>query len=133
MNAPTVENRPVGSEEAVLEALRVVTSLEGILLHNDLVYVLAREKRDFVSSVAVEDAEKGQLPGVLLGCVGSRVSEVELGRVGVLHADAPALHGGQAVDESVILALVGSLGKKKRSALLYTWDSGDGRIKVKAR
>jgi hypothetical protein len=45
--------------------------------------------------------------------------EVENRRVGVLHADAPALHGRDAVDETFILALVGCLwiaGKEKTSA-----------------
>lgn len=58
--------------------------------------------------MSVEDSEKGQPVGVRLGVV-VRWGEIQLSRVSVLHADAPALHGGHAVDESVILALFGSL------------------------
>jgi hypothetical protein len=31
--------------------------------------------------------------------------------MGILHADAPTLHGGDAIDEPVVLAIFGSLEK----------------------
>jgi hypothetical protein len=103
-----VENCMVGGKETVLEALGVVASLEGLLVHYDVVDVLAGKEGNLVAAVSVKDAEKGLLVGGGLGLVG-RGDEVKDSRVGVLHADAPALHGGDSVEELFILALVGRL------------------------
>lgn len=75
--------------------------------------------------MSVKDSEKGQPVRVRLGVV-VRWGEVQLSRVSVFHADAPALHGGHAVDESVILALFGSLEVMKRdmSATVRAVESG---------
>lgn len=105
----TVEDGPVCCEKAVPEPLSVVTSLEAILIHDDAMYIVASKKCDLFSPVAVENAKKGQSDRLGLGVVAGEFAEVENSRVGVLHADAPALHGGQPVEKSVILALVGSL------------------------
>lgn len=50
--------------------------------------------------------------------------------MGILHADAPTLHGGHAVDEPVVLAILGCLEKgevvvsaRRKS---QTWGGGHG-------
>lgn len=63
----TVEYCAVGGKEAVLERLLIVARLERILLCDDLVDVLACEEGDLVATVTVEDAEKGEPLGVVLG------------------------------------------------------------------
>ena len=40
-----------------------------------------------------------------LGGIAVCLEKLEDGRVGIFHADTPALHGGDAIDEPVILAL----------------------------
>lgn len=90
----TVENGAVGSQKAVLETLGKLSSLEGLLLKDDVVKIVAREEGDLVATVAVVNAEEGE--GDVNGAAGGGL-HVEYGRVGVLHADAPALHGGDTV------------------------------------
>jgi hypothetical protein len=48
--------------------------------------------------------------GVVIGC-----GEVQLSRVGIFHADAPALHGRDTEEESVILFFFGSLNGGEKS------------------
>jgi hypothetical protein len=59
--------------------------------------------------MTVENAEEGELGRVNLRVEIGASGEIKHGGVRILHADTPALHGGDTVDESVILALVGSL------------------------
>lgn len=119
----TVENGAIGGEEAILETLSVVAGLEGVLLEDDVGNFVAGEEGNLVAAMAVEDAKEGEL---VLGRVGGSTiggsvdfgagaDEVEQGRVGILHADTPTLHGGHAVCESVILALVGRLAQEVSS------------------
>jgi hypothetical protein len=77
--------------------------------------MLARVYRHFVAAMPVVHAKvtyslvsgRGLLVAHALGL------QVEDGGVRVLHADAPALHGGHAKNASVILAFVGFLQRKE--------------------
>lgn len=66
----TVEYCAVGGEEAVLQRLLIVARLERILLCDDVVNVLACEKGNLVAAMTVEDTEKGEPLGVVLGGIG---------------------------------------------------------------
>lgn len=105
--AHTVKNGAVCSQEAVLESLGIVARLEGILIENDVVDVFAGEQCNLVAAMTVKNTEEGKRN---VDRSAGRGFQVEHSRVRVFHADAPALHGGDAVDKSFILALVGSLG-----------------------
>lgn len=111
----TGENSPIGGQEAILETLVVLSGLEGVLLLQDLVDVFAGEERYFVTSVAIKNTKEGELFGMSFGIfVGRRWHDVEDSRVGVFHADTPALHGRDTVEKTSILTLVGSLKKRKK-------------------
>lgn len=101
----TAQNGAVSSEEAVLEGLFYVALLEGLLFCYDFVQVLARVDGDLVAAVTVVYAKEGQsLVGLGgLTAVNSGL-QIEDARVGILHADAPALHRGGAEDEVFAIA-----------------------------
>lgn len=56
----------IGRKEAILETLGVVARLEGILLEYNIRHLLASEQSDLVSSMAVENTEKGESVRVCL-------------------------------------------------------------------
>ena len=112
----TCENCPIGGQEAILERLLVVLFLECIGLCNELVQVLARKICDFISTVPIIYPKKAQ------SIFGFRWFEfltyflslqIENSGVGILHADAPALHGRDAEGDAVILARIGDLEHQK--------------------
>lgn len=111
--AHTVEDGPIGSEEAVLETLSVISGLEGILLQNDIVDIRSGEQRNLITTMAVKNAKERELRVVNLLPISTRGFEVEYGSVGILHANAPALHGRYTPQKSVILALCRGLGRKR--------------------
>ncbi|KAI5293553.1 hypothetical protein KEM56_006016, partial [Ascosphaera pollenicola] len=82
---------------------------KSLLRGDDAMDVFAGKQSHLLTAVAVEDAKEGHsFAGVGLGVGGS--FQVEDGGMGVFHADAPALHGGDAVDDAVIATLGGGLG-----------------------
>ena len=115
--AHTVKNCMVRRKESVLEALGVVSRLEVFLVHYDVVDVLASKQSHLVAAMSIKDTKKGELFGVGLGLVG-RGDQVEDGCVCILHADAPSLHGRDAIDESFIFALVGRLREHERVSII---------------
>lgn len=100
----TTEDGSVGREEGVLESLLVVAGLEGVLLQENVVHVLASELCDFISTVAVENAKEGEASTMLLVLLAIGLQKGQDGTVGILHADAPALHGRHAIEHAVIFA-----------------------------
>lgn len=101
----TTQDGAVSREEAVLEGLLDVALLEGLLLCDNLVQVLAGVDGHLVAAVAVVDAEESQALVSFAGLAFDVGLQVEDAGVGILHADAPALHRGRAEDE--VLAIAG--------------------------
>jgi hypothetical protein len=112
----TTQNGPVNGQEAVLETLLQVSLLEGLLLGDDAVQVLARVYGYLVAAVSVVDTKvREPLVGICrLAAVGSRL-QVEQAGVGVLHADPPALHRRRAEDKGVAFAAFGFLHVSART------------------
>ena len=107
----TTEDSAVCGKEAVLERLLQVALLEGFLLGYDLVQVLAGIDGYLVTTVAVVNAEESQALVSLGGLALYSSLEVEDAGMGILHADAPALHRGGAEDVAVVMARLGFLGR----------------------
>jgi hypothetical protein len=101
----TAQNGAVSSEEAVLEGLFDVALLEGLLFCYNLVQVLACVDGYLVAAMTVVYTEESQS---LVGLGGLTAVEsglqIEDTRVGIFHADAPALHRGGAEDEVFAIA-----------------------------
>ncbi len=100
----TVQYRPVCRQETVLQSLLVIARLECLLLRDDIVEMFAGKEGNFVAAMAIEDSKKGKLVRVCLRRLGIVGEQVEYRGVGVFHADTPALHGRDAIEQSVILA-----------------------------
>lgn len=105
----TREDGTVDGQKAILERLLEVLVLERLLLRNDLVQVLAGVDGHLVASVSVVHAEEGYAHvrgGGLELFVALERLKVEHAGVRVFHTYPPALHGGDAECDAVILALV---------------------------
>jgi hypothetical protein len=125
---PTRKNRPVNSQETVLERLLEVLLLESLLLGNNLVQVLACVDSDLVTAMSVVYS-KERYPRLgtcrLVFLVALERLEIEDGGVGVLHAYPPSLHAADTVGDAIILTLVRVLERRitcQRVIFALKWD-----------
>lgn len=75
----TVEDGSVGGEETVLQSLRIIASLESILLKNNIMNIFARKQRYRTTAMTVENAEKGEFGRVNLGVEVGAGGEIQHG------------------------------------------------------
>lgn len=103
----TAQNGPVGGQEAVFQRLLKVEIRKGLLLGDNLVEIVPSVQGHSVSTVAIIDSEEAD-PCLLVGrlAVGALGLQVQDAGVSVLHADAPSLHGRDAIDDAIVGAAV---------------------------
>lgn len=104
----TLKNSTVSCQETIFQGKLKIAFPESFLRGDDAMNIVTCEKSDFFTAMSVEDAEeRHSFVCIRLGLYVS--FQVEDGGMGIFHADAPALHGGDAVDDAVIATFGGSL------------------------